>query len=160
MTSLTLSSSGLWDYTMLFFFFLLSSLCALSARPVNTMRFMWWRKYIASKPPHPRGCCPLCHLSSPCLRTQHVQQAPRVAPFLRHTRWLVCMSVCVFYEVSGCHRLAASETSKVPGGHLQRDPLLYVLSHVITAKTGWRGKKQNSKRGGSSNQNVQRSCFT
>lgn len=134
-----LSSSGLWGYTMLFSlaFVLylpdLSTLCSLCG-DVSTSR--------AS----PRGCCPLCHLSSPCCRLSMLNKLPELLRcYDWHTRWLVCMSVCVFYEVSGCHRLAASETARFPVATCCATPLRYVLSHVITAKTGWRKQKLANK---------------
>lgn len=87
----------------------------------------------------PWGCCPLCHLSSPCCRLSMLDKLPGLLHcYGWHTRWLVCMSVCVC-AVRGQRLPEAGRLrdSKVPSGHLLCGPLRCVLSHVIIAKRGW-----------------------
>lgn len=69
-----------------------ANLCVLSAWPVNTVRFMRWRRYIVSKPLRLLSSLPL---ELPLLSTQHVGQAPWVATLLRLTHQVVSMYECV-----------------------------------------------------------------
>lgn len=76
-----------------------TTLSVLCAWPVNTARLLRWRRYIARA--NPRGCCPLCHLSSLCCRLSVSDKLPGLPHWYGwHTRWLVCMSVCACFTRS------------------------------------------------------------
>lgn len=108
------------------FCFFYTSLCVLSAWPVNTVRFMQGRRYTVSIPLRPLSTLPL---ELPSLSTQHVGQAPWVATQPRLTHCVVSMYECA--RVLRGQRLPEASRlrdSKVPSGHLLCGPLRCVVT--------------------------------
>lgn len=133
-----------------------TTLSVLSAWPVNTARLLRWRRYIARA--NPRGCCPLCHLSSLCCRLSVSDKLPGLPHWYGwHTRWLVCMSVCACYEVNGCQRPAAWETARFPAAACCATACA-VCCHTLSTLREGEGKQKQQQRG-DGNQYVQRAMF-
>lgn len=91
---------------------------------------------------NPWGCCPLCHLSSPCCQLSMSDKLPGLPDGYRwHSRWLVCMTVCVLWGQRS-PEAGRSRDDKVPGGHLLCDRLRCVVTRyqrwerVRKTKTG------------------------